>query len=494
MRFKKEHLLIAVIFSTLVIGCKKWEDHTAIRNQDLTKDLYTAIKNESTLSRFAELVTQAGLDTLLRSSKTFTIWAPSNAALTTLDPSIPNDITKLRSFILNHISFQLYFTGDAQTSKRIGMLNGKYNNFLNNKFEDATITTADRYVKNGVLHIIDKFVLVLPNLWDYINSTTTQYTQNNFIAGLNFSSFDPSLATIDSISSSTGLPVYHPGTGIVIKNSFNEKAFDTRKEDKQYTYFIVANAGFILKADSLKPYFNTGNVAKTDSLDKWNIVKDLLVEGLYPSAGSLPPVLISKFGLPIPIDVSLIIDTKKVSNGIVYVVSLSGVATKSKFQQIRIEGEAPSGFSRTDKAANINYRVRRNPVTSLYFNDLYVTATNITAAPGFYSYYTLNEMPSMKYNVYASAVNDFQTGAVLQNINAAYLVSSGPPAVYTTLAALSYAVPLSTAAGAYNEVLLGQFTSTQFGTLEMRLVQANATNVATNTPSVLDYLRLVPVP
>src|SRR4029078_6630700 len=112
----------------------------------------------------------------------------------TLDPSIPNDINKLRSFVLNHISFQLYFTGDAQTSKRVVMLNGKYNNFLNNKFEAATITTADRYVKNGVLHIIDKYILVLPNLWDYINSTTAQYIQNSFIAGLNFSTFDPSLA------------------------------------------------------------------------------------------------------------------------------------------------------------------------------------------------------------------------------------------------------------------------------------------------------------
>ena len=253
MRFKKEHILFAVIFTLVMSGCKKWEDHTAIGNQDLTKDLNTAIKNEPTLSRFAELVTQAGLDTLLKSSMTFTVWAPSNNALATLDPSIPNDITKLRSFVLNHISSQLYFTRDAQTSKRIGMLNGKYNNFLNNKFEDATITSADKYVKNGVLHIIDKYILVLPSLWDYINSTTAQYTQNNFIAGLNFSTFDPSLAVIDSISSSTGQPVYHPGTGVVIRNRFNDKVFDTRKEDKQYTYFIIANAGFTLKADSLKP-------------------------------------------------------------------------------------------------------------------------------------------------------------------------------------------------------------------------------------------------
>src|SRR6476661_6341358 len=99
MRFKKEHLLMAVIFFTALSGCKKWEDHTALNNQDLTKDLYTAIKEEPTLSRFAELITQAGLDSLLKSSKSFTVWAPSNSALNSLDPAIPADTAKLRKFV-----------------------------------------------------------------------------------------------------------------------------------------------------------------------------------------------------------------------------------------------------------------------------------------------------------------------------------------------------------------------------------------------------------
>ncbi len=492
MRLKKECFLIAVVFSVIISSCKKWNEHIAINNPDVTEDLYTAIKNEPTLSRFADLITQAGLDTLLTSSKTYTVWAPSNDALTTLDPSISNDINKLRSFILNHISYQLYFTRDAQTSKRIGMLNGKYNNFFGNKFENATITSADRYVKNGVLHFIDKYVLVLPNLWDYINSTAGQYMQNNFIAGLNFSSFDPSLAVIDSISSSTGLPVYHPGTGIVIKNTFNEKVFDTRREDKQYTYFIIENAGFTLKADSLKPYFNTISITTTDSLDKWNIVKDLVVDTLYPSASSLPAVLFSKFGIALPINGSLITGTKKVSNGMVYVFSLSGTTTTSKFQQTVIQGESPAGFL-SDKTGNTNYRIRFNPITNQNFADILVSGHGVTS---YYSYYRLNEMPSMKYNVYAFAVNDFQTANVFQSIGVRYFT---PPSTFTTIttipAALNYAVPLKTAVGAYNEVFLGSFTSTLFGTLDFRLISGGTTLGSTGTgPIVLDYLRIVPVP
>lgn len=492
MRFKKEYLLMAVFFTVIISGCKKWEDHIAADDADLTKDLYTVIINDPNLSMFANLANKAGLDSLLKSSKTYTIWAPSNNALATLDPSISTDMNRLRSFILNHISNQLYFTRDAQTSMRIGMLSGKYNNFLGNKFEDATITSADKFVKNGVLHIIDKNILVLPNLWDYINSTAAQYTQNSFIAGLNFSTFDPSLATIDSISSSTGLPVYHTGSGIVIKNTFNERVFDTRREDKQYTYFIIANAGFTLKADSLKPYFSTGNLARTDSLDKWNIVKDLIVDALYPSIASLPAVLFSKSGIAIPINSSLIIDTKKVSNGVVYVLSLSGITTVSKFQQNIIQGESPSGFF-SDKTSNTNYRVRPNPVTNQNYTDILVSGHGVT---GYYSYYRLNEMPSMKYNVYAFAVNDFQTANVFQSIGVGlFTAPSTYVAVTTVPALLSYAVPLSTAVGAYNEVLLGTFTSTSFGTLELRLTSGGTTLGSAGTaPIVLDYLRIVPIP
>jgi hypothetical protein len=492
MRFKKEYLLVAVVFTITMNGCKKWDDHTAINNQDLTIDLSAAVKGEPALSKFSQLVTQAGLDSLLQSSKTYTVWAPTDAALATLDPSIPADINKLRSFILNHISNQLYFTKDAQTKKRIGMLNGKYNNFIGNKFEDATISTADRYVKNGVLHIIDKSIPVLPNLWEYITSNTATSLQNSFIAGLNFPTFDPSLAIVDSISSTTGQPIYHPGTGIVIKNAFNEKISDTRKEAKQYTYFVIADAGFTLKADSLKPYFATGITATTDSLAKWSVVKDIMVDTLYPTIASLPAFLVSKSGITIPVNSVAITDSKKVSNGMVYVLSASALNTASKFSPAIIQGESPTGFQ-SDRTGNTNYRIRLNPVTNQVFSDIMVSGHGVT---GFYSYYQLKDMPTMKYNVYILGVNDFQTTNIFQSIGVRYFT---PPAtstaITTTPAALNHAVPLKSAVGAYNEVMLGTFTSTSYGTLEFRLTCAGATiGSSGNAPIVMDYLRIVPVP
>lgn len=480
MYFKKEYFLIAVFFIISFMGCKKNWDSSNI-NQDLTKDLVDAIAANTSLSKFLDYVKKTGVDVILSSSKTFTVWAPTDAALAALDPAIVSDTAKLRLFVLNHISNQSYFSKDVQTSIRVPMLNGKFNNFYVGKFEDANITAADQFVKNGVLNVIDKPILFLPNVWEFIISTTAQYIQNSFLAGLNYTTFDPTLAIIDSISSTTGQPVYRPGTGFVTKNLFNERVYDLRKEDQQYTYFVIADGGFILKADSLKPYYNSTSTVSTDSLDKWNIAKDLVFDVLYPTAASIPSVLLSKYGISVPVNKTLIITTRKLSNGVVYVLSLSDVPTYTKFTPVTVEGESPTGFL-SNKTSNTNYRVRTNLATGLNFTDILVSGHGTTS---YYAYYRLNEMPSMKYNVYAFAINDFQTAAVVQKLAPFYLT---PPATYTALGTLTHNVPLSTAVGAYNEVLLGQFTSTLYGTIDIRLT---ATGTA---PIVLDYFRLVPVP
>lgn len=457
-------------------GCKKWEDHTEVTNQDLTQNLAEAISSNANLSRFRELVTQAGLDSALKSSKTYTVWAPTNAALQTLDPAIVADPVKLKSFLMNHIASQTYFVRDAGAGIRVAMLNGKYNSFTGNRFDDATLTSADKYVSNGVLHVIDKSVAVLPSIWEYVNATTT-YAQNNYLTTLNYNAFDPSLAIVDSINSLTGQPIYKPGTGIVVRNTFNDRLFDVRREDRQYTYFVVANSGFTAEADSLKNYYKASTTAITDSLTRWSVVKDLVVEGVLTT---LPTSIVSKSGIVVPLNAADVIETRRVSNGIVYVMSKIDVPTASKFREIFVQGENPSGFL-IDRTGNTSYRAKLNPVTGAVFNDIMISGHGVTT---YYAFYRLNETPSIKYRVYALGVNDFQAAAFSQTIVTKYLAGG----VYTTLSSLNHAVPLSTAAGAYNEILLGEFTSTAYGTLEIQL-----TSTATN-PLVLDYLRLVPVP
>jgi uncharacterized surface protein with fasciclin (FAS1) repeats len=478
--YNKKSLTAVVLFFTLVIaGCKKWDDHTAVTEQDLTVNLLEAISSNPNLSKFREYIGTAGLDSVLQATKTFTVWAPTNTALQTIDPATVTDPVKLRAFVLNHISNQLYFTRDVAVPVRIAMLSGKYNTFSTTKFEDADVETTDRYVKNGALHTIKGMAPALQNIWDFINANTTLYAQNAYIKGLNYMAFDPSLAIIDSISVVTGLPIYRPGTGLVQRNYFNDRVYDLKREDRQYTYFVLQDANFALEADSLKPYFATTSTTATDSLTRWNTVKDLAYNVAYPTAATIPQPLISRSGITVPTNTAFVVSVQKMSNGYVYVMSKVDVPTKSKFLPITLEGENPSGFLQNDKTAFIHYRIRSNPVTGLNFNDIYIVGHGVTT---FYSFYRTNELPSIKYQVYAKATNDFQAGAFNQTINA----------WNTSLAALTgtltHAVPLFTAAGAYDEKYLGDITNTRFGTVDWR------TTSVTTGPILLDYIRLVPVP
>lgn len=479
MMHRKISLRIAVLaFVLAAAGCNKWKDATTVTQQDLTINLLQAISSNPDLSKFRQYVAQAGLDSVLQVSKTFTVWAPTNAAIQALDPAVVSDPVKLKAFILNHISNQLYFTRDVAVPQRIAMLGGKYNSFSTIKFDEAPLLTTDRYVSNGVLHTINGIVPPLQNIWDFVNSTKAQYAQNAYLVSLNYNGFDASQAVIDSISVLTGLPIYHPGTGIVQRNYFNDRVYDLKREDKQYTYFVMQDANFVVEADSLKNYYATGVTTQTDSLTRWNVVKDLVYDVPYANMLAVPPALVSKSGITVPLSPVFLVEAKRFSNGYVYVMSKVDVPTVNKFLPITIQGENPSGFL-TDKSGNTNYRQRFNPVTGLNFSDILVSGHGVTT---YYSFYRINEMPSIKYQVYAFGINDFQSGTFSQTINAWH---NGLGALQGTL---THAVPLVTATNAYTEVNLGQITITRFGTVDWRL-----TSTTTN-PIVLDYLRLVPIP
>jgi uncharacterized surface protein with fasciclin (FAS1) repeats len=483
MRSKNKNLYLLLVLIVMLTACKKWDDHTAVTNPDLNQNMLQAISANPDLSTFRQFVSKTGLDSMLQASKTFTVWAPTNQALQNLDPSVVNDVAKLKSFVLNHIANQSFLTRDVNGSARVQMISGKYISFTPTKFDEANIA-ATKSVNNGTLYTIDKGIVVLQNIWDYVTSTTSQYAQNNFIAALNVNTFDPSLAVVDSISANTGLPIYKPGTGVVVKNKFNERVYDLTREDKQYTYFVVQNANFTVESDSLKKYYATTSTTSTDTLAKWNTVKDFAVEGIYAS-NSLTG-LVSKFGTPITINPADIVETRKVSNGVVYVLSKLDISTSAKFKTIMVQGESPNGFL-SNKSGNTFYRLRTNPLTGASFWDLMISGHSTT---GYYSYYDLYELPSMTYKVYGLAQNDFQTGTFSENVVAKYMSAPAP----VTLATLPFAVPLATNSGvvnttAYSEVLLGNLVVTNYGTVEIQLT-ANSSS----TPMVLDYLRLVPQP
>lgn len=467
--------IFLIIALAMICGCKKWDDHNAITSEGLKRDLYEQISQDPGLSRFAELLVKSGYDKVIVSSKTFTVFAPGNDALATLDPAIVNDPVRLKLFVGNHIANQSWFTASATSTLNIEMLNGKYHRMLAKTVEDAAITAADRAAKNGVVQVINKMLPALDNTWETIErSTAIPAKQKAYMLSLFRNVFDPTNAEQIGVNPTTGEPIYKPGTDSVRTNIFWRNVHDLRDESKRFTLFVLEDAAWDAEVTKLNPYFVTGTADSTKDLSSWEVVKDFAVDSAY-TLQTLPDTLTSVSGVRVPIEKAQVKQTIQTSNGVIYVMGKIEVALETKLLSFRIEGEFYRAQS-VDKRGNTYFRTRINPLTQLGFKDVLVF-NHGTAK--FNLNYRLRNLYSVKYKVYWVAVNDFQTNNFTQK------VGIGTPE--STLLDYVTVTPEN-----YEEVLVGEFTLDAFQPLlDLYLTAANTTNAA-NSALVCDYIRLEP--
>ncbi|AXY75951.1 fasciclin domain-containing protein [Paraflavitalea soli] len=472
-------LLTLATAGLLLSACKKWDDHNAITDANVDKDLFTQISENTNLSKFTELLIKTGYDKVIASSKTFTVFAPTNAALATLDPAIANDGPKLRLFVANHIANQTWQTNAAITPLRLKMLSDKYNNMLGNKLEDATIAEADHYAKNGVFHIIDKLVPALPNTWEFIESNPEAPSkQKDYLLSLFRNVFDTTNAVQIGVDPATGKPIYQPGTDSVKTNLFWRNVYDLRDEKKQYTLFVLANDAWDTEVTKYKPFYVTGSDDSTVNLANWSVVKDFAIEGVYDAA-TIPDTILSKFNIKVGIEKSAIAKTVKTSNGVVFIMNKIAVRPIDKYPPLVIQAENYNTVS-NDRRGNTYFREKYNPVTGYDFRDVLVYNHGVAL---FNLGYRLSGMPSIKYKAYWVAVHD--------NINGSTATFTQKLGIGTATSTLLPYVTVNL--NNYNEVYLGEFPLTVYNpTLMIYLTAFNGTAAIANT-LVCDYIRLVPV-
>lgn len=477
MRNKINTVLI-VLFAgfILVTGCNKWDDHNAVTDTAVTQNLFEQISANTALSKFAELLTKSGYDKVIGSSKTFTVFAPTNTALASLDAAIVNDTARLRKFVGSHIANQSYFTTAATGKIRILMLNGKYHNLLLKNIDDATITEADKYAKNGALQVIDKMLPALDNAWETLqNNSTIPAAQKTYMLSLFRKVFDAANAVQVGVNPVTGQPIYQPGTDSIQTNLFWRNVYDLRDESSEYSLFVLNDAAWATEVDKFKPYFATGTADSTTDLSNWSVVKDLAMEGVFTNA-TLPDTLLSKFNVKVPVEKASIVQTIKTSNGNIYIMGKVDVQPKDKIKQFYIEAERYRTTS-ADRRGNTYFRDRYNAITGKDFNDVLVFNHGLAL---FNINYRISNVYSTRYKAYWLAVNDFQTAAFNQKLGI------GTP----TSTTFGYT---SVTANNYNEVYIGEFTLAKYQSVyDIYLTAANSTTAAAN-PLVCDYIRLEPV-
>jgi uncharacterized surface protein with fasciclin (FAS1) repeats len=129
-------------------------------------DIVDTAINAGTFSTLVTAITTAGLDTALKGSGPFTVFAPTDEAFSKLPSgtveSLLEDIPKLRKILEYHIISGKVLSADilnlttAVTTEgsdvRVDSSNGV-------KINDATVVTPDIETDNGVIHVIDTVLI-----------------------------------------------------------------------------------------------------------------------------------------------------------------------------------------------------------------------------------------------------------------------------------------------------------------------------------------------
>jgi uncharacterized surface protein with fasciclin (FAS1) repeats len=195
---------------------------TACKDDDDDNDLKNIVEvaqGNSNLSTLVAAVQRADLVDALSGTNQLTVFAPTNAAFSTLLASlgftkledVPVDV--LKNILLNHVvsgevRSSALTTGYVETLLPFGTTNSYLNNYVDLtsgvKIGGATVTTADVDASNGVVHIIDK-VIVPPTV---VNQALNNPNFSTLVAALTRS--DLSVDYVSVLSGTGPFTVFAP--------------------------------------------------------------------------------------------------------------------------------------------------------------------------------------------------------------------------------------------------------------------------------------------
>lgn len=293
--------MAALSMGTMVTSCSDWDDHydansaNSVASANYT--LWENIKNDTSLTQFAQLVKKAGYENILNTSQTYTIWAPKNG---TFDYStlIGEDSTKLlNEFIKNHIA-RYNFPASGELNEKVYLLNKKMEYFTgadSYTFGDINVENKNIASSNGILHKLSGKVTFFTNIYEYLSAGKYDLDSlKNYIHKYDKKTLD----TENSVVGPTvnGEITYLDSVFIEDNSLFKllGRAYINR-EDSNYTMIMPTNTGWNKAYNNLSKYFNyipsmkfinlssgetssvtQDNVYMSDSMIHLSIIRDLI--------------------------------------------------------------------------------------------------------------------------------------------------------------------------------------------------------------------------
>lgn len=233
-----------------------WDAHYNLNGSVPQVSLMDLLRSDASLSVFTQIVKETGVDSLLVSSQTYTVWAPVNDALADVDMTDHEALVRLVS---NHVARYSNPTS-TEPGKYIYMLNGKRMAYDNSgMFNSTPIESGDERAVNGVLHKMADTIPYRYNLMEYLSVNPEYSKVYEFINRFVEKRYDASASSgTDSV-----FVDYNP---MLYNRSYGIGHIDN--EDSLYTMILPNNDAWDKAYAHISPYFVTYNAdeALADSI------------------------------------------------------------------------------------------------------------------------------------------------------------------------------------------------------------------------------------
>ncbi|MBN3890312.1 MAG: fasciclin domain-containing protein [Nostoc sp. JL31] len=129
-------------------------------------DIIDTAINAGTFNTLVTAITTAGLDTALKGSGPFTVFAPTDEAFSKLPSgtveALLEDVLELRKVLEYHVVAQKIVAVDLAQLSEVTTTQGtdlKIDSNNGVKVNDAIVVTPDVSADNGVIHVIDQVLI-----------------------------------------------------------------------------------------------------------------------------------------------------------------------------------------------------------------------------------------------------------------------------------------------------------------------------------------------
>ncbi|MBR1932260.1 MAG: fasciclin domain-containing protein [Prevotella sp.] len=267
----------SLFISAMLASCADdWNDHYDATTTS-SGTLWQAISSQQELSRFASVVKACGYDIVLDGSQTFSVFAPTNEALSQAEADSliaefqrqqaagirSDNNTVVRQFLQNHIALYKHPVSSL-TNDSIAMMNSKYEVLTGQLIGNRQLRSSNALYNNGLLFTIDRKLDYFPNVFEYLGHDHELDSVYQFFNRYSVYQFNDAKSVPGEIID--GLTHYLDSVSEFYNVLFEEYGL-INSEDSTYWLIAPTNSEWNRLVAQYEPYFNyPNNVAKRDSL------------------------------------------------------------------------------------------------------------------------------------------------------------------------------------------------------------------------------------